>query len=139
MTIPLDSDVHVLDGFVESNFGPFMGAAHTLASGLGLNETMSAETIKGILYSCIDNDADSHEHITRVIDRANENADVLSIYSQVVSMIIKNDYRHDLLGILKDSISENITTGGGCLQGVRNRIFIVYCFMAKAAMESKIR
>ncbi len=146
-TIAQNANVHVLDTFVSAN----IQTLHDIGSAIAVdNQNLTDSEIKAYLasksssYKKYDNVLVTQEQLTAdintVLGTAARNPLVLGMYSRVVSLIqlLDNDRdiaRHTLyLNLLFDAIVENRITGGGCAEGVRNRIFVRYVDMMNTLM-----
>lgn len=139
--IPMNHDVHILDSFVEARLKQVV--AFGSASGLG-NSTLSESQMTDILFCYLDKNPNFYTHyenhpvtqedVKKYIDIALQTAkrdeNVFKLYSLAISLLA--DYRKNHpdatteLQMMYDSFTENYKTNGGCFQGVRNRMFVLY-------------
>lgn len=126
-------NVHVLDAYVEAHLPALLERARTLDFG---NPNLSKQEAQEVLCSQatgaliidgkpIARDVIIGQLIPACLTTAYETPLTQELYSRLVS--VSTDFR-----FLLESICENYATGGGCLQGVRNRGAIVFALAFEA-------
>lgn len=139
--VPMNHDVHILDPFVSAHLGHLV--AFGVQNHLGV-ATLSQEEVTAILFNYLDEHPGfyheyegqnvSHEELKNFIQIALETAkrdpNVFQVYSLAISAL--NDFKKDNADVstefklMFDCFAENYKTNGGCFQGVRNRMFVLY-------------
>jgi len=134
---PQHSDVHVLDGHVNTNFAAVLNVGMSLGVD---NPDLTVEQMKQYLisnsgfYTNYDGTAVSPAELTGYInsalDTAGTDGSVREMYSRVISSIQRLEAEgvntDGQLQLLLDALAENYLTRGGCFAGVKNRVYVRY-------------